>query len=132
PLALPGLTLAPEEAPAGTAKFDLSLIFAEGLGGWLEYRTDLFEVSTIARLLGHFTTLLEGLTAAPGMPVEDLPLLSAGEMHQIAREWNETATDFGPFVPVHVQIAARAAEAPGTLALAADGMQLTYGELASR
>jgi len=132
PLALPGLTLAPEEAPAGTAKFDLSLIFAEGLGGWLEYRTDLFEVSTITRLLGHFTTLLEGLTAAPGMPVEDLPLLSAGEMHQIAREWNETATDFGPFVPVHVQIAARAAEAPGTLALAADGMQLTYGELASR
>ncbi|HSS47830.1 MAG TPA: amino acid adenylation domain-containing protein [Thermoanaerobaculia bacterium] len=136
PLVLPDLTLAPEEAPAGTAKFDLSLIFAEmsaeGFGGWLEYRTDLFEASTIARLLGHFTTLLAALAAAPGMPVADLPLLSAGEIHQIACEWNETATDFGAFKPVHLQIAARAAETPGALALVADGVRLTYGELAVR
>ncbi|HEV7509092.1 MAG TPA: non-ribosomal peptide synthase/polyketide synthase [Thermoanaerobaculia bacterium] len=136
PLVLPDLALSPEEAPAGTSKFDLSLIFsdvsAEGFGGWLEYRTDLFEAATIARWLGHFTNLLEGLTSASGMPVEDLPLLSAGEMHQVLGEWSETATDFDPFVPVHLQIAARAAEAPGALALVADGLRLTYGELAGR
>ncbi|HSS78404.1 MAG TPA: amino acid adenylation domain-containing protein, partial [Thermoanaerobaculia bacterium] len=138
PLTLPELELAPEETPAGTSKFDLSLILTEepgegaGFGGWLEYRTDLFESVTIARLLGHFTTLLEGLTSAPAMSVEELLLLSACEMHQVRCEWNDTATDLALEIPVHLQIAARAAEAPEALALAAGGIRLTYAELASR
>ncbi|HYX25811.1 MAG TPA: amino acid adenylation domain-containing protein, partial [Thermoanaerobaculia bacterium] len=129
-LALPGLALTPEEAPAGTAKFDLSLILAEtssgvaaggSLAGWLEYRTDLFESATIARLLGSFATLLEGLTAAPGTPAADLPLLSARERQQLLVEWNGTAVDFDLDAPVHRLIAARAMENPEALALAAPG-----------
>ncbi len=138
-LALPDLSLVPENAPADTAKFDLSLILSEtsaGLAGWLEYRTDLFDGATAARLLGHFETLLEGLTAAPGTPVEDLPLLPEGARRQLLVEWNETAVDFAPQVPVHLQVAARAAEAPEALALAAalaeGNVRLTYGELAAR
>jgi amino acid adenylation domain-containing protein len=135
PIALPGLVLVPEEVPAGTAKFDLSLILAGssgGLAGWMEYRTDLFEGATIARWASHFETLLEGLVAAPGMPVEDLPLLAEGARRQLLVEWNQTAVSFEPDVPVHRQVMARAAETPEALALAMDGVRLTYGELAAQ
>ncbi|HEX4965506.1 MAG TPA: amino acid adenylation domain-containing protein [Thermoanaerobaculia bacterium] len=138
PVALPDLALSPEDAPAGTAKFDLSVILAEtsagaaGLAGWLEYRTDLFDGATMARLAGCFETLLAGLSDAPGMPVEDLPLIPAGERRQVLVEWNQTAASFALDVPVHRQVAARAAENPEALALAADGVQLTYRELMAR
>ena len=33
----------------------------EGLGGSLQYNTDLFDAATIARMSGHLQTLLEGI-----------------------------------------------------------------------
>src|SRR5262249_54509350 len=57
----------PPQVP-GTAKFDLGLSLTEtdrGLVGGLEYATDLFEPATIARMAGHFRTLLEAVAADP-------------------------------------------------------------------
>ena len=48
----------------GTSKFDLMLSLAERdrkLVGFVEYSTDLFDRSTIERMIGHFQTLLEGI-----------------------------------------------------------------------
>jgi hypothetical protein len=63
-----GLTLDIEEIDNETAKFDLTLSMEEsasGLTGFVEYNTDLFDVTTISRMLGHFQTLLEGIVANP-------------------------------------------------------------------
>jgi len=60
-----GLTLSPFEVHNGTAKVDLTLNLSEnreGLGGWIEYATDLFKAETMARLRGHFQTLLRELS----------------------------------------------------------------------
>ncbi|WP_240360969.1 condensation domain-containing protein, partial [Pyxidicoccus caerfyrddinensis] len=49
-------------------KFDLTLSLAQtpdGLSGTLAYRTDLFERSTVSRLLEHFATLLESAVSSP-------------------------------------------------------------------
>ncbi|HID51927.1 MAG TPA: non-ribosomal peptide synthetase, partial [Anaerolineae bacterium] len=67
-LELPNLTLSPVEADGGTATFDMTLTLREspdGLLGMWEYNTDLFDRSTIQRMIGHFQTLLEGIAADP-------------------------------------------------------------------
>ncbi|MGL5833849.1 MAG: condensation domain-containing protein, partial [Waterburya sp.] len=56
-LTLPGLTLSPIDEANQTAKFDLSLDLFEsavGLEGVFEYSTELFEATTIERMIGHW------------------------------------------------------------------------------
>ena len=45
----------------------------------LNYNTDLFDASTIERMLGHFQILLEGIVANPDQPISELPLLTDAE-----------------------------------------------------
>jgi amino acid adenylation domain-containing protein/non-ribosomal peptide synthase protein (TIGR01720 family) len=71
-----GLTLIPMEVDKGTAQLDLTLFMWEGaeeLTGTVEYNTDLFDASTITRMLTAFQTLLEGIVADPGQPLSSLP-----------------------------------------------------------
>jgi non-ribosomal peptide synthetase component F len=86
PLELAGLKLTPLPLHSGTAKFDLMFSLEEngdGLGGFVEYNTDLFDESTIVRLLGNFQTLLEGVAENPGQRLSQLPLLTEMERKQI-------------------------------------------------
>src|SRR5262249_16976679 len=65
-LELPGLNLEWLPIYNGTAKFDLALHVAErpeGLACMMEFNTDLFDSSTIARMLGHWRVLLEAVVA---------------------------------------------------------------------
>ncbi|MFL6203249.1 MAG: amino acid adenylation domain-containing protein, partial [Thermoanaerobaculia bacterium] len=83
---LPGVTLEPMPVETETAKFDLSLLLEEGedgLKGFMEYSTDLFDGATVDRLMGHFRTLLAGIAAAPETPVWDLPLMSEAEREEV-------------------------------------------------
>jgi len=53
---------------AVTAKFDLALLVTDtekGLGGVLEYNSDLFDLNTVTRMLRHFETLLCSIVAEP-------------------------------------------------------------------
>ena len=63
----------------GTAKFDLELILWEipdGLHGFFEYNTDLFEASTIDQLIVHFTSLLKQFATDPDQRILDTNLAS--------------------------------------------------------
>ncbi|MFB8795998.1 MAG: condensation domain-containing protein [Microcoleus sp.] len=76
PSELPGLTVSPFEVETCTAKLDLILSFENtdrGLIGLWEYNTDLFDATTIARMAGHFQTLLEGIVANPNRRLSELP-----------------------------------------------------------
>ncbi|MEE3716400.1 condensation domain-containing protein [Tumidithrix elongata RA019] len=75
----------------GKTKYDLILVMREqdeGLGMVFDYNADLFDSSTIARMLGHFETLLEGIVANPDCKISELPLLTPEERQQILHEWN--------------------------------------------
>jgi amino acid adenylation domain-containing protein len=140
---LPGLMVSPMEVNSGTAKFDLILFMREetgGLRGSLEYNTDLFDNATIARMLGHFQTLLKGIVADPDQRLSDLPLLTEAERHQLLVEWNQTEKDYPKDKCVHELFDQQVERTPDAVAVifpsAAGGNgndeQLTYRELNRR
>jgi amino acid adenylation domain-containing protein len=134
-LALPGLRAALLGSTSAPAAFDLTLGILSGGRGLpvvLDYNPELFEAATARRLLGHFQTLLAAAVAAPDLPLSRLPLLSAGERHQLLHEWQGARLDLPAGVTLHQQFAARAALAPDAVALAWEGGFMTYGELSSR
>jgi amino acid adenylation domain-containing protein len=132
-LTLPGLTLTPVEVEAGTARFDLTLTLAEGpagIAGWLEHDAHLFDRATARRLTGHLEAVLRALAADPGRRLGDLPLLDAGERHQLLREWAQPAGAEGPGTPEIMDlIAAQARRAPCAVAVAQGEREVTYGDL---
>jgi len=70
------------------AKFDLTLSVTDGPGelhAAMEYSTDLFEHSTIERMVGHLQTLLESVARTPEAPVGALTLLTAQEQVLLSR-----------------------------------------------
>ncbi|HSF40688.1 MAG TPA: amino acid adenylation domain-containing protein [Thermoanaerobaculia bacterium] len=127
------LTLAPVPAPASTSRFDLTLVLqpaGDGLHGSVEYRSDLFDGTTVERWLGHWRTLLEGLAADPDRRISDLPLLTPAERDQIVSAWNDTAEDLGPAACLHGLFYEQAARTPDAPALLWKDGQTTYGDLA--
>jgi acyl carrier protein len=81
-LALPGISVDWEDIPNGTANFDLSLFIEEKgdiLTGWLDYKTDLFEPTTISEFLERFVTLLESMVAYPEQHLSGLPYFRTAE-----------------------------------------------------
>ena len=73
----------------GTAKLDLLLTLMEseqGIGGTLEYSTDLFDAPTIARVVRDFEGLLNDIVARPGARIDTLELLSDTERARRAGE----------------------------------------------
>src|SRR6185369_15075742 len=130
-LDLPGLRWSPVRLETGVAKFDLTLGLGEGdhgLQGGFEYSLDLFDASTIQRLVGHFETLLEGALGAPETRVEELSMLSAPERHQLVAEWNDTRTDL-PTVCLHELFSSHARLWPGSVAVALGEVMVTFGGL---
>ncbi|BAY60048.1 amino acid adenylation domain-containing protein [Calothrix brevissima NIES-22] len=130
-----GLQLTPLEIDNGTAKFDLTLDLAEtpdGIKGWLEYNTDLFDAETIQRMAGHFQTLIAGIIANPEQQLSDLPLLTEPEKYQILEEWNQTQTDYPQDKCIHQLFEAQVEKTPDAVALIFQDQQLTYRQLNQR
>ncbi len=133
-LKLPGLTLEPLGADTGAAKFDLTLAMAQGPAGLFatfDYNLDLFDGPTIDRMAEHLAMLLEGVVAEPDRAVSELPLLTAGEQHQLLAEWPGTAPA-GCSVPVDQLFREQAARTPGAVALLFGDERITYAELDER
>ena len=129
---LEGLTCTRLKGDWNTSKFDLTLSLwdsAEGLRLWVEYNSDLFEADTVQRLLGHYRTLLEGITAHPDWGISRLPLLTAEERQRMIVEWNATNTPFPAHRTVHALFETQAAETPDAVALIYENQRMTYAEL---
>ena len=76
-LRLPGLDVRSIAISNRSSKFDLSLmIYPEpaGLNFTWEYRTDLFDESTIERLAREYHSLLEAIVANPDQRLSELSL----------------------------------------------------------
>jgi amino acid adenylation domain-containing protein len=132
---LPELAVSSYSVEIGTAKFDLTLSMentADGLVGVWEYNADLFDEVTIAKMAGHFQTLLEALAANAIQPISQLPLLTQRERHQLLVEWNNTTTDYPFDKCIHQLFEEQVALTPDAVALVFVGEQLTYGELNRR
>ncbi|WP_268870506.1 non-ribosomal peptide synthetase [Methylocaldum szegediense] len=114
--------------------FDLKLMAAEcdeELLFSFQYRSDLFEPATIARLAHHFENLLRSIAADPLTSIGDLPLLSESERQRMLVEWNATAN---PSFRSQTSTLSRlfevqAEKTPEATAVIFGNRQLTYREL---
>src|SRR6185369_3551579 len=131
-LQLPELKLIPLDVEERTAKLDLSLVLEEkgaaGLLGKLRYNRDLFDAPTMARLLGHWQSLLAAAAEEPGLRLSALPLLSAAEAQQL-REWNATAAVYPLATCLHQLIEAQVERTPEAPAVVFEGEVLSYREI---
>ncbi|MDZ8184105.1 MAG: amino acid adenylation domain-containing protein [Nostoc sp. ChiSLP02] len=133
-LELPGLTLNFLESNSDTAKLDLTLYLTEtihGLLGNLEYNTDLFDESSIQRMLGHLQTLLEGIVTNPKQLLSELPLLTDIERQLLLVEWNDTEVEYAQQC-IHELFEAQVEKTPDAVAVVFEDQQLTYRELNNR
>ncbi|HSS50053.1 MAG TPA: condensation domain-containing protein, partial [Thermoanaerobaculia bacterium] len=132
---LGGLVLAPRRAQAETAKFDLTLGLTDtgnGLAGYIEYCTDLFDAAAIRRMLECFQVLLEAIAEGPERIILDLPLLTSRERQTLLFEWSGGSFSARPEACLHEIFEGQARRAPGATAVACGDESLSYGDLDRR
>ncbi|HKN83704.1 MAG TPA: condensation domain-containing protein, partial [Pyrinomonadaceae bacterium] len=133
-LELPDLSFTMVSARKSMAEFDWVVNAQEterGLFITFEYNTDLFEATTIRRLLEQFNILLAGAVAQPEHRISDLPLLTEVEKSQLLVEWDHSA-----IAPVgrsaHGLFEQQLARDPDAPAISFGGEQFSYRELDER
>lgn len=132
---LPGLALEEYPLAALGAQFELAIDSAETAQGQVRvaftYAGELFETATIARMAGHYVTVLQALAEQPHKAFGDIGLLSREESAQLAG-WGLDARRYPDLEPVHQLFERRAAEHPGATALIFGEDTLSYAELNAR
>lgn len=129
-----GLEVHVREEETRTAFHDLSLFVAErpdGLRVRFEYRTDLFDATTIERVAGHFENLLDAISAHPSQQIASLPMLSEADYNQLLYGWNQFR-EFPVNVCIHQLFEAQVGRVPQNVALVFEGQSMTYAELNAR
>ena len=133
--AVPGLELRDVQRNESPAQFDLNFEFSdagEHFTASAVFNTDLFDQSTIARMVSHFQNLLSEMLAGPDRLVAELEMLSESERHQILFEWNDTAAAYPSERCLHELIEAQVGKTPDALAVMDGNQQLSYCQLNER
>ena len=127
----------------GTSKFDLALGFEDnrdGFAGSLEFNTDLFEATTIARFAEQYVKVLEGLVLDPERRLSELSLLCERERQQVVA-WSRPRSNESESLDhrdrlassgIHGRFETQVEATPDRLALVSDAVRLTYAELNAR
>ncbi|MFO0760440.1 MAG: condensation domain-containing protein [Byssovorax sp.] len=135
PISLSGLTLLPLPNETTTSKFDLTFITApaaDGLRGTLTYNNDIFDPSTIERLLGHLGTLCAEIVKGPTKRMDELSLLGEEEQERLLVAWNQTDLERPADELIHDLFESTVDRIPGAPALVAGPISLSYIELDQR
>ncbi|HYR12019.1 MAG TPA: condensation domain-containing protein, partial [Longimicrobium sp.] len=132
---LAGLRMEGVAAELETTRFDLGLTAVPhdgGVGGALEYSTDLFDCSTVRRLIGHLERVLEQVAADADVRLSRLELLDEAERALVVEAWNRTNAEYPADRCIHELFEAQAARTPGAVAAVFEDASLTYAELNAR
>ncbi|MGB8507611.1 MAG: condensation domain-containing protein, partial [Pyrinomonadaceae bacterium] len=124
---LAGLDVTPQDLDSGTSRFELTLFLTEAsdrLLCSLEYNTDLFASSFMARLSAHFACLLKDAVEHPTKRVSELELLTDAEQHALLFEFNDTSPSTPP-APLLACLRTHLHARPDAVALACGDAQLT-------
>ncbi|HVV70122.1 MAG TPA: condensation domain-containing protein, partial [Verrucomicrobiae bacterium] len=130
-----GLRFSTFEIDNETAKLDLSLRLVQtgqGLSGWFEYSTPLFEPGRIERMVQHLKVLLSSAVATPSVSVSRLVMLPEAEREQVLIEWNRTEKNHPVSKTLVDLFREQAQRTPDAEALVCGTERVTYRELESR
>ncbi|GHH42457.1 amino acid adenylation domain-containing protein [Streptomyces umbrinus] len=140
---LPGLDARMEPMGTKSAKFDLSFYFRErrtadgtpeGVHGFVEYATELFDRASVEELAGRLRRLLTAVAADPERPIGRLDLLETGERQDLLALGSGAATPL-PDTGLAALFEAQVERTPSAVAVVADGTTrttLSYAELDGR
>jgi fengycin family lipopeptide synthetase B len=126
-----GLNVSPMRITPDTTKFDLTLSVHEEAFGFrvgLQYSTDLFHEETMTRMLDHFQVLLESIVSQPDRRIDDLPILTETERHQLLA-WSDTREDYATDKCLHQLFEEQVRRTPEAIAVVFEDQELTYGVL---
>jgi amino acid adenylation domain-containing protein len=128
---IPGLRIKEMPFETGIAKLDLSVEVWEDseFHCQFEYSTDLFERSTIRRMLGHFEKLLTAVVENPDLRLGQIPIISTEEQRQVLFDWNRTAADYFRDMPLHKAFESQADRSPNATAVRFTATEWTYRQL---
>ncbi|WP_082699495.1 non-ribosomal peptide synthetase [Mycobacterium sp. GA-1999] len=127
-------------ADTNTARMDLTFGLAErwtesgepaGIGGDVEFRTDVFDAASIEVLVARLRLVLEAITADQSVRLSTVDVLDAGEHAQLFGWGNRAALTEQPSVSESIPalFAGQVARSPEAVAVSGDGRSLTYAEL---
>ena len=133
-LGLPGLGVTPQPTGVGGAKFDLAVDVLEvqgtdGLDGVLEYRSDLYDHSTMVATARRLVRLFESVVVEPDRPIGQVDLLTPAEREQVLVTWNDTTLVVDVPDTVPALFAAQVARTPDATALVCADTVLTFAQL---
>jgi len=129
---IPDLTLSSFNVESTKAQFDLSLIVElnkDNAIASFEYNTDLFDKSTITKMLAHWQNLLERIIVNPQAKLSELSLLSDTEKQQILIKWNNTQVNYPQDKCIYQLIEEQVERTPDNIAVVFENQHLTYREL---
>jgi len=136
-----GWDLTQMDVIVGAAKYDLYLELDErhenspegeagiGMVGRFLYSTELFDVATIRRMIGHWTRMLEGIAADPDMPLGRLPMLGDAETRTLVDAWNANGR---PLAHDSVVDWLAASAVPTAVAMTHGALRWSHADLATR
>ena len=139
-LALGDLQVTPLPVDTHTARMDLTFTLADrwneagepaGIGGAVEFRTDVFDAASIETLIERFERVLVAMTADPGRRLSSIDVLDEGERAQLEGWGNRAGLAQPVSTPVSISalFAAQVARVPDAVAVSFEGLSLTYREL---
>jgi amino acid adenylation domain-containing protein len=111
---------------------NLAIIPGHSLTLDIMYDCRRFAAESVARLTGHFQTLLQAMLERPAQKLSELPMLTEGERGEMVGHWNETRADYPAHLCLHELFEAQARRTPHAPALAFDDERLSYAELNRR
>ncbi len=117
------------------ARFDLTMYYFDSPKGCalqVNYNTDLFDQSSMDRLLEHYLTLLEEVVRDPARSIKALPIMRDWEREFIIRVLHSGTAAPAEVLPLLSRFDGQVAARPQAAAVEFDGEQLSYAELDQR
>ncbi len=97
-----------------------------------EYNSDLFEIATMERMLGHFRTILVSATENPCQKLSELKLMSVEEEKWLRTTGKGKETLYPRDACIHEVFSKQAMQTPEMVALKFLGQEMSYRELDER
>lgn len=130
-----GVTFSPQLIENGGAKFDLSLDAVhtpEGMMVTLSYNTELYEKTTMRRMLSQLETVLKNIVTDPDALLSRIQLLSDEDRHLLQQVWSPQSLVDPDEACIHHLIEQQVKKTPDYTALIDGEERLSYRELDRR
>ena len=129
---VPGLILRPYEMEVQSTKFDLMLSAADvddKIDFGIEYCTLLFKRETIERFIAYFKRVVSMISAAPGIRISTVEIITEEERQQVLYSFNNTTSVYPDDTTIQELFSRQAKSTPAVVSVVFEDRHLSYGEL---